>query len=282
MTTDKDPKDVDARLGTESRRLLDDMNDLIARARLLLLERGRARAPGIPAMPVSPGTLGAVLYARPQRPVAPESEWLALVRAVAARDGFALHALGERTQGLARTLIERITGRSDTAEELTLAVLHEVWRQADGYDAARDGSVLGWIMNLAREKAVAARRDPERIQSAVPANPALSLVARQAPRWSEPPWETVAPGISVKLFATDSEKQRVSMLVRLAPGTDYPPHTHAGVEELHLLDGELWIDDRKLYAGDYNRAEPGTADKRVWSETGCACVLVTSTQDLLS
>ncbi len=100
--------------------------------------------------------------------------------------------------------------------------------------------------------------------------------------WIEPEWAEVAPGISVKLLATDRERDRVSMLVRLAPGTDYPPHTHAGVEELHLLQGELWIDERKLHAGDYNRAEPGTADKRVWSETGCTCVLVTSTRDALS
>jgi hypothetical protein len=27
-------------------------------------------------------------------------------------------------------------------------------------------------------------------------------------------------------------------------------------------------------SGDYNRAEPGTADKRVWSETGFTCVLI--------
>ena len=100
--------------------------------------------------------------------------------------------------------------------------------------------------------------------------------------WTEPEWSEVAPGISVKLLATDREREIVSMLVRLAPGTDYPPHVHAGVEELHLLQGELWIDDRKLYAGDYNRAEPGTADQRVWSETGCTCVLVTSTRDSLS
>jgi anti-sigma factor ChrR (cupin superfamily) len=73
----------------------------------------------------------------------------------------------------------------------------------------------------------------------------------------------------------------VSMLVRLAPGAEYPPHVHAGVEELHLLDGELWIDERKLYPGDYQRAEPGTGDTRVWSETGCTCVLITSTRDLL-
>jgi quercetin dioxygenase-like cupin family protein len=100
-------------------------------------------------------------------------------------------------------------------------------------------------------------------------------------QWQEPKWEEVAPGIQCKLLATDTEKNRVSMLVRLAPGVEYPPHSHAGVEELHLLHGELWIDDRKLYPGDYNRAEPGTADKRVWSETGCACVLITSPQDVL-
>lgn len=105
--------------------------------------------------------------------------------------------------------------------------------------------------------------------------------AAQSPRWDEPDWKEVAPGISCKLLATDPATQRVSMLVRLGPGVDYPPHAHAGVEELHLLDGELWIEERKLYPGDFNRAEPGTADKRVWSETGCTCVLITSVDDRL-
>ena len=54
-----------------------------------------------------------------------------------------------------------------------------------------------------------------------------------------------------------------------------------GVEELHLLDGELWIDERKLFPGDYNYGAPGAGDERVWSETGCTCVLITSTRDLL-
>jgi anti-sigma factor ChrR (cupin superfamily) len=118
---------------------------------------------------------------------------------------------------------------------------------------------------LARRVAEAAGKP-----TAVPAQP-----------WIEPEWDEVAPGITCKLLATDTENGRVSMLVRLAPGTDYPPHTHAGVEELHLLDGELWIDDRKLYPGDYSHAEPGTGDKRVHSETGCTCFLMTSTKDLL-
>ncbi|HYD07962.1 MAG TPA: cupin domain-containing protein [Reyranella sp.] len=100
-------------------------------------------------------------------------------------------------------------------------------------------------------------------------------------RWSEPDWEQVAPGIECKLLATDAERHRVSMLVRLAPDASYPPHTHADVEELHLLDGELWIDERKLLPGDGNYGAPGTEDERVWSETGCTCVLITSTRDVL-
>jgi len=51
---------------------------------------------------------------------------------------------------------------------------------------------------------------------------------------------------------------------------------------LYLLHGELMIDDKTLYPGEYNRAEPGTADQRVWSETGCTCVLLTSSRDILS
>ncbi|HKZ05201.1 MAG TPA: cupin domain-containing protein [Methylomirabilota bacterium] len=96
-----------------------------------------------------------------------------------------------------------------------------------------------------------------------------------------PAWRDAAPGISVKLLATDAANAYVSMLVRLAPGAAYPPHRHAGVEELYLLHGELVIDGRTLHPGDYNRAEPGTGDQLVWSETGCTCLLMTSARDVL-
>jgi len=59
-------------------------------------------------------------------------------------------------------------------------------------------------------------------------------------------WEEAAPGIFVKLLAANFEMSLVSMLVRLAPNTDYPPHVHAGIEELHLLHGELMVNDLKL------------------------------------
>ena len=96
---------------------------------------------------------------------------------------------------------------------------------------------------------------------------------------AKPEWEEAAPGIHVKILARNAENDSVSMLVRLDPGTDYPGHRHAGIEELHLLYGILNVDDRTLYPGDFIHSDAGTVDHRVWSETGCTCFLVTSTKD---
>jgi anti-sigma factor ChrR (cupin superfamily) len=63
--------------------------------------------------------------------------------------------------------------------------------------------------------------------------------------WIEPEWEEVAPGISCKLLAANQETHQVSMLVRLAPSASYPPHTHAGVEELHPLAPACSLPARK-------------------------------------
>ena len=47
----------------------------------------------------------------------------------------------------------RITANRETAEELTIDVFHDVWRRASSYDA-ENGTVLGWIMNQARSRAI--------------------------------------------------------------------------------------------------------------------------------
>jgi len=149
-------------------------------------------------------------------------------------------------------------------------------REVESLRPVLDGFV-SWPTDVLRPATSLQTRLALRIAEETGEQPVLPL-SRQ---WSEPEWEQVAPGIECKLLATDSARHRVSMLVRLAPGASYPPHTHAGVEELHLLDGELWIDERKLFPGDYNYGAPGAGDERVWSETGCTCVLTTSTTDVL-
>ena len=99
-----------------------------------------------------PATLGDVLYATSKAPV-PEQDWAALVQSVAGGDQLALHAIYERAHRPVFTLIMRITANRETAEELTIDVFHDVWRRASGYDAA-NGTVLGWIMNQARSRAI--------------------------------------------------------------------------------------------------------------------------------
>jgi anti-sigma factor ChrR (cupin superfamily) len=121
----------------------------------------------------------------------------------------------------------------------------------------------------------------ERLAHRIAEDTGKAAVPQQQQQWFEPEWEPVALRIECKLLADDAERHRVSMLIRLMPGASYPPHTHAGVEELHLLDGELWINGRKLAPGDYNYGAPGADDESVWSETGCTCVLVTSINDIL-
>ena len=248
-----------------------------------------------------PATLGDVLYAKSKTPVQ-EQVWARLVQSIAAGDQLALHELYEMAHRIVFTLILQITANRETSAELAIDVFYDVWRGASRYDAAK-GTVLAWIMNQARSRAVDhllfENREKGRhvgnihvhAEMAADAQGHLALriaqetgkeaVLPSSRQWSEPEWEQVAPGIECKLLATDTQRYRVSMLVRLAPGASYPAHTHAGVEELHLLDGELWIDERKLFPGDYNYGAPGAGDDRVWSATGCTCVLVTSTKDVL-
>jgi anti-sigma factor ChrR (cupin superfamily) len=142
-------------------------------------------------------------------------------------------------------------------------------------------SFVSWPTDVLRPTTSLAARLALRIAEETGKQPLLPPRQREQ-AWSEPEWEQVAPGIECKLLATDTEMHRVSMLVRLAPGASYPAHTHASSEELHLLDGELWINERKLLPGDYNYGAAGAADERVWSETGCTCLLITSTNDVLA
>jgi RNA polymerase sigma-70 factor (ECF subfamily) len=98
-------------------------------------------------------TLGDILYADKSKVRVSEDEWLALVRRVAAGDQQALHALYQQSHRIVFTLIMRITASRETAEEVTLDVFHDVWRKAAAYDPA-NGSVVGWIMNQARSRAI--------------------------------------------------------------------------------------------------------------------------------
>jgi RNA polymerase sigma-70 factor, ECF subfamily len=119
-------------------------------------------------------TLGDVLYANKAKVRVPEQVWVDLVVKIAAGDARALQALYGHTHRMVFTFVARIAGNRETAEELTVDVFHDVWRRASTYDPAA-GSVIGWIMNQARSRAIDRVRFEHRKKRV--ADPAVSPAA---------------------------------------------------------------------------------------------------------
>jgi anti-sigma factor RsiW len=182
----------------------------------------------------------------------------------------------ERTELVTAYVLGALPPIEAAAWEAHAAECHACKQELEWLRPVSD-SLHAWPTDVLRPSPSLEARLARRIAAENGADPILPV--RRARM--DPDWEEVTPGIFCKILATDTERARVTMLVRLLPGVSYPPHTHAGVEELHLLDGELWIEDRLLHPGDYNYGAPGASDQRVYSETGCTCVLITSSSDIL-
>jgi quercetin dioxygenase-like cupin family protein len=89
---------------------------------------------------------------------------------------------------------------------------------------------------------------------------------------SDAGWKVLAPGVQMKVLFEDSAAR--SWMVRLQPGSELPPHEHdEGQEECLVLEGDVWLDDRKYGPGDYQLAQRGTWHGRVRSEHGCLLFL---------
>lgn len=101
----------------------------------------------------APKTLGDLLYPDVLEIRVQETEWVGLLRAVAAGDQRALYAIYARTHRIVFTSVVRIVKSRETAEEVTVDVFHDLWKRAASYDPA-GGTVVGWIMNQARSRAI--------------------------------------------------------------------------------------------------------------------------------
>ena len=111
----------------------------------------RRQAQAVPDQPTT--TLGDLLYADRSTASIPETAWIRLVQSIAAGDQRALRVLYERIHRLVFTLAMRISNNRESAEEITLDVFADVWRRSGQYDP-EGGSVIGWIMNQARSRAI--------------------------------------------------------------------------------------------------------------------------------
>jgi RNA polymerase sigma-70 factor (ECF subfamily) len=86
-------------------------------------------------------------------PSAKDLELGRLIGCLAAGDESALAELYDRSGRVVFGLVLRIVGDPAVAEEVSLDVYTQVWRQAAAYDTSR-GSPLAWLLTIARTRAI--------------------------------------------------------------------------------------------------------------------------------
>ena len=96
---------------------------------------------------------------------------LELMRAIQAGDADALSQLYDRYNGILKALILRVIHNDSEADDLLQEIFMEIWNQAKNFRAEK-GKPLGWMVTLARRRAIdglrkkqAYARAEERLQS---------------------------------------------------------------------------------------------------------------------
>jgi RNA polymerase sigma-70 factor (ECF subfamily) len=76
-----------------------------------------------------------------------------LMGRIQARDDAALATLYRRHTALLRTVVARVVHNEYDVDDLLQEIFLELWNRADHYDEAK-GKALGWIVTLARRRAI--------------------------------------------------------------------------------------------------------------------------------
>lgn len=85
--------------------------------------------------------------------------------------------------------------------------------------------------------------------------------------------EDDAQGVYIKSLMFDDETKRSpTILLKFDAGASYPLHTHAGGEEVFVLEGDIHLGKDHLFAGDYLFTAPGNLHA-VRTDGGCVIFL---------
>ena len=92
-------------------------------------------------------------------------------------------------------------------------------------------------------------------------------------------WQPLAPGIFLKTLYQDAARNYHTSLVRMEAGAHYPSHSHAEIEELFMLSGDLHLEGQRMRPGDYCRGDAGSAHGETFTDTGCLFLLMASQEN---
>ncbi len=84
-------------------------------------------------------------------------------------------------------------------------------------------------------------------------------------------WQTIMPLIQMKVLRDDGKTR--TFLLKLSPGAKLPTHHHTIEEECLVLEGDAFIGNETVFAGDYHLAKPGSKHEVLGSHNGALLLL---------
>ncbi|HVQ34801.1 MAG TPA: cupin domain-containing protein [Candidatus Bathyarchaeia archaeon] len=199
------------------------------------------------------------------------------------RDELAQHVLGTLSPAQSRTLALHVTRCEVCRREID--ELHAVVGALGVLGPRREPKPGTWTRVLERIHAKspaggAAEGEPSPFHRVLDHVADGALLRSVLVRAGEEPWRsTGVPGIEMRTLHVDRANNRATILARMAPGATYPAHVHGGPEECFVLEGDLWEGDRRMSAGDYERAPEGSRHEVQSTRGGCLLLLVSSLSD---
>jgi anti-sigma factor ChrR (cupin superfamily) len=202
------------------------------------------------------------------------------------QESLALHALGSLAPTEIPGLIEHLASgcQSCVAERARLEETLAIMDVCEAQDVAalptpRAGLRARLLQEIESSTAPAFERSWQHLKTAPGQNQADGISTSRA--GDEGFERTGIEGIEVKPLHVDAMQRRVTMLIKMAPGTSYPAHRHATSEECFVVSGDIRVGDRVLHAGDYQVAPEGTLHGVQSTEKGCVLFIVSSQDDEL-
>jgi anti-sigma factor ChrR (cupin superfamily) len=107
----------------------------------------------------------------------------------------------------------------------------------------------------------------------------LKNIQTQAPegtftiRAAEMRWVNAGPGVEVKVLRKDAQRNDQTVLIRMQPGSVVVGHAHTQEEECLILEGEIFIGDYRLLAGDMHVARPGVVHAPIRAPRGALLMI---------
>lgn len=118
-------------------------------------------------------------------------------------------------------------------------------------------------------------QDPPPAEPLPRPDPGYTVIREPEGEWRPLP----VKGARIKELSDDASTGRTVFILELAPDTNFPTHTHGGVEEVFLLSGDLTSGGIEMQPGDYQRAAAGTKHSSLYSRTGCRALIISDTGD---